>query len=242
MGSSEPPPTGDAAGSAPTAAEAEAEIQAPAPLPPGPATPPPDATALEEARGGGGYTPLPPPPAAEDPSTITPETPWRGRGWLGLGLGVSIPVGGQAPARGGVVAVVGELTLGWRILPFLALHTSVSSFAHDAGQRTVTVEGQDIDEVAVGRVTAFDLATARFFLPRPGRFEPWAEIGGGVGVRRGPFADTREAAGLARFGVGADLWLAPTFTAGASAAYRLMVLDNTVGHGLRVGLDLGIHW
>ena len=218
------------------------EPEAPASLPGGPATPPPDAKARERARGGGGYTPLPPPPAAEDPSTITPAGPWRGRGWLGLGLGVSIPVGGQVPARGGVVAVVGEVTVGWRILPFLALHTSISSFAHDAGQRTLMIDGQAIDEVAVGRVTAFDLVTARLYLPRPGRFEPWAELGGGIGVRRGPFADAREAAGLARFGVGGELWLAPTFTLGASAAYRLMVLDKTVGHGLRAGLDLGIHW
>lgn len=248
---SAPPPTADpdVAGddvAPPPTAEAQESNEEPAPDPqpaglPAAPLPPPDPVA-PRAVGGSVLTPLPKAPAAEDPSTIT-AGPWRGRGWLGLGLGVSVPVGGQVPAAGSVVAAVGEVTLGWRLNRVLALHTSLSSFAHDAAQRTVFAsDGTSFEEVEFGRITAFDLVTARVFLPRPRRVEPWAELGVGVGIRRPAFEARRRAVGLARLGLGVDLWLAPSFTLGASASYRLSIIGDAVGHGLRTGVDLGVHW
>lgn len=244
-GPAEPASTESPASDAPATEPAEppaleSPIEAPAALPPRPPAEPRG----EDPRAWGGiaHSPLPGPPPAEDSSTIG-RGPWRGRGWLGLGLGISIPLGGTRPAAGDVVGAVGELTLGWRVLPFLGFHTSLSTFPHDAEQRTIVApDGTSIEEVDFGRITAFDLATARFFVPRPRRVEPWAEIGGGVGIRRSPFDARRRAVGLARLGVGLDLWLAPNFSIAASTAYRLTTLGKAVGHGMRAGLDLGIHW
>lgn len=134
------------------------------------------------------------------------------------------------------------MTLGWRLRPFLALHTSISSFAHDAAERTSATLDGEVTELAYGRITAFDLVTARFFVPLPRRIEPWGEVGVGVGIRRGPFAVARQAAGLARIGMGVDFWLAHSLTLGLSAAYRMSLIENAIGHGLRAGADLGIHW
>ncbi len=211
----------------------------PAPLPTkAPAAPDPSSP---RAIGGAYDTPLPPPPAPADPATIT-TGPWRGRAWLGVGLLASIPIAGRSPAAGGVVSVVGELTLGWRLRSFVALHSSVSSFAHDAGQRTFATVDGPVTELVFGRITAFDLVTARFFVPVPGRIEPWGEVGVGVGIRRGPFSVERQAAGLARVGLGVDFWLAHSLTLGISSAYRTTVIRDAVGHGLRAGADLAIHW
>nr|MCH9680226.1 hypothetical protein [Deltaproteobacteria bacterium] len=135
------------------------------------------------------------------------------------------------------------VSLGWRLHRFVAVHSALSSFALDAASRTVTnPDGSVGEEVAFGRLTALDVATVRLYVPLPKRLEPWGEVGAGVGVRRAPFAGRRQAAGLARVGVGLDFWLAPSFTIGASAAYRLTVIGKAAGHGLRTGLDLGIHW
>jgi hypothetical protein len=133
--------------------------------------------------------------------------------------------------------------MGWRVNRFLGLHTAVSSFAHDAGQRTfAAADGTTLSEIQLGRITAFDVATARVFVPALPRIEPWGEVGLGVGLRRGPFATEREAVGLTRVGAGVDFWLAPTLTLTASSAYRTVILGDAVGHGLRAGADLGIHW
>jgi hypothetical protein len=142
-----------------------------------------------------------------------------------------------------VISAAGEATLGWRLHRFLALHTSISTFAHDAALRTVTsLDGTEAEEAVLGRITAFDLLTARVFVPLPRRIEPWAEVGAGVGARRGPFDRRLEAAGLIRVGAGVDFWLSPTFTLGLSAAYRATLIGDSAGHGMRTGLDLGIHW
>lgn len=227
---------------APADAAAQPEAPAePAPLPSRPPAPPgPDDP---RAWGGATETPLPRAPKPVEPSTLASE-PWRGRFWLGIGLHASIPVAGEPPARGGVVSAVGEVTLGWRLNRFLALHTSVSTFAHDATVQTVYApDGSQAEDLAFGRITAFDLVTARVYLPLPRRVEPWAELGAGVGVRREPLArSAAEAVGLIRVGAGVDFWLAPSFTLGTSAAYRTMLIGDSVGHGLRVGADLGVHW
>jgi hypothetical protein len=244
----EPPVPGDEATgpSAPEgapegeAAEGEPEEIAPAPLPP--KGPPPPEPSEPRARGGAYDTPLPQPPEDVDPSTIA-SGPWRGRVWLGIGLSASFPLAGRPPAMGSVISAVGEITVGWRLRPFLALHSSVSTFAHDAAQQIVTAsDGVEVAEVAFGRITAFDLVTARFYVPLPRRIQPWAEVGAGVGLRRGPFDIQRQAVGLLRVGAGVDFWLSPTFTLGVSTAYRTIFLGDTVGHGLRTGADIGIHW
>lgn len=229
----------NAADAAPPA-EPVADDPEPAPLPP--KGPPPPQPSEPRAWGGAFQAPLPQPPAKADPSTLGSQ-PWRGRVWLGVGLSASIPLAGRPPAAGGVVSVVGELGLGWRVNRYLGLLTAISSFGHDAGQRTVTAsDGTAFQEVEVGRITAFDLVTARVFAPAHRRIEPWAEVGAGVGVRRGPFAVERQAVGLVRVGAGVDFWLAPTLTLGASTAYRVVILGEDVGQGLRVGADLGLHW
>lgn len=220
---------------------AEPEPEAPAPLPSHPPAPPGEAE--PQAWGGVAHTPLPRPPDPADPSTLV-SAPWRGHFWLGIALHASIPVAGRAPARGGVISAAGEITLGWRPQRFLALHTSISTFAHDAALTVVTNDdGAQTEGVSYGRITAFDLLTARVFLPRPRRVEPWAELGAGVGLRRSPLGNSpARAAGLARLGLGVDFWLAPAFTLGISTAYRLTIIGDAVGHGLRAGADLGIHW
>jgi hypothetical protein len=221
------------------ASTAEPEVVTPAPLPPD--APPPPRGDEPRAWGGVEHAPLPEPPPKVDGTRLTND-PWRGRMWLGLGLSASIPLGGRVPAAGGVVSPAGELALGWRVNRYLGLHTAISSFAHDAGRRTVVRDGTVLEEVQLGRITAFDLVTARVFVPVHRRIDPWVEAGAGVGVRRGPFAFEREAVGLARAGVGVDLWLTPALSLGSSTAYRMVVIGNAIGHGLRVGADLGLHW
>lgn len=220
----------------PSSEEAE---EVPAPLPPkGPAPP---AAREPHAWGGGAHAPLPPPPPRVEAARTS--DPWRGRVWLGVGLAASIPLAGRPPAAGGVIALAGELDLGWRINRIVALHTAISTFAHDAAQRTVAAaDGAPVQEVETGRITAFDLVTARVFVPAHRRIEPWAEAGAGIGARRGPFAVRREAAGLIRVGIGVDFWLAPSLTLGTSVAYRATFIHDAVGHGLRAGADLGLHW
>lgn len=229
-----------ASGAQGAASEADAPVE-PAPLPSRPPAPPADAE--PRAWGGAHHTPLPAPPPPADASTLA-SGPWRGRFWLGVGLHASFPLGGRPPARGGVISAVGEVTFGWRLHRFLALHTAVSTYAHDAARATVlTADGGEAEEIVFGRITAFDLLTARVFLPLPRRIEPWAELGAGVGVRRDPLGLERaQAAGLIRVGAGVDFWLAPSFTVGLSTAYRTTLIGDSVGHGLRAGADLGIHW
>jgi hypothetical protein len=219
---------------------AEAEPVEPAALPS--SGPPAPERSDPRAYGGAREAPLPRPPDEVDPS-LRVSTPWRGRFWLGVGLGASFPLGGRPPAAGGVIAVAGEIDLGWRLNRFLALHTSISSFAHDAAQQTViTEDGTPVAEVELGRITAFDLLTARVFAPVHRRIDPWVEVGAGVGSRRAPFAATRHATGLVRVGAGVDFWLAPTLTLGVSTVYRTIIIGDAVGHGLRAGADFGIHW
>lgn len=234
-GETDPPSSEDGE---PDPASEEAE-EVPAPLPPkGPAPP---AAREPHAWGGGAHAPLPPPPPRVEAARTS--NPWRGRVWLGVGLAASIPLAGRPPAAGGVIALAGGLDLGWRINRIVALHTGISTFAHDAAQRTVAAaDGAPVQEVETGRITAFDLVTARVLVPAHRRIEPWAEAGAGIGARRGPFAVRREAAGLIRVGVGVDFWLAPSLTLGASVAYRATFIHDTVGHGLRAGADLGLHW
>lgn len=235
------PGTGEATPGADEAFEDEPpEGEAPAPLPP--RGPPPPKPSEPRAWGGAFDAPLPQAPDPADPSSLR-STPWRGRVWLGVGLAASFPLGGRPPAAGGVIGVAAEADLGFRLNRFLALHTSVSSFAHDAARRTVAVpDGTVVPEVEIGRITAFDLVTARVFAPVHRRIEPWAEVGLGVGSRRGPFALERQAVGLVRVGAGVDFWLAPTLTLGVSTIYRTIILGDAVGHGLRAGADFGIHW
>ncbi|MCA9707948.1 MAG: hypothetical protein KDK70_19000 [Myxococcales bacterium] len=239
-GTGETPPAFDEAEDASSEAPSLAEPAPPASLPP--RAPEEPAKAEPRAWGGAYDVPLPTAPEAEDPVRLA-RGPWRGRFWLSLGLHVSIPVGGQAPGAGSVVAPVPNAAFGWRIRPFVGLHTAISNFAHDAATTIVRDDfGNETRELVHGRITAFDLLTARFYLPRPRRLEPWAELGAGIGARRGPLADRLEAAGLLRGGLGLDLWLAPIFSLAPTVAYRMIIIDRSVGHGLRVGLDLGIHW
>lgn len=233
-----PGETAPAAGTDGTPAEAEPVEPASLPSSGRPAPAP----SAPRAYGGAREAPLPRPPEAVDPE-LRVSTPWRGRFWLGVGLAASFPLGGRPPAAGGVIAAAGEIDLGWRLNRFLALHTSISSFAHDAAQQTVVdQDGTPVAEVELGRIAAFDLLTARVFAPVHRRIDPWVEVGLGVGSRRPPFATQRHATGLVRVGAGVDFWLAPTLTLGVSTVYRTIIIGDAVGHGLRAGADFGIHW
>ncbi len=238
--SSTEPPSMEAEGASDEAEVAGADDTVEvAALPTGPAPPP--HRSEPRAWGGAHQTPLPPAPDTTDASLT--DQPWRGRFWAGVALHLSVPLGGEAPGAGVVVAPVPEASFGWRIRPFVGLHTAISNYAHDAAVRTVDDgAGGTLQEVTYGRITALDLVTARFYIPRPRRVEPWAEVGGGLGIRRGPLEARADAAGLLRVGSGIDLWLAPSLTLTPAVAYRMTVIDKTVGHGLRTGLDLSIHW
>ena len=70
-----------------------------------------------------------------------------------------------------------------------------------------------------------------------------AGSGTGVGVYRGPFATEREAVGLARAGIGADIWLSPSFSLALFGSWRLLGFEGrNIGHTLNTGVALAVHW
>ncbi len=202
-------------------------------------TPPPPA-APGTAEGSFGGPPLPPAPAPA-PAPGQPR-PWRGRLWFDLGLGAVLPAGGQRPGRGRVFSGAADFGFGVRVLPWLGLSTGLSTYVHEVGVDTfLTVDGDLVDEIDLGRLTVFELLGVRGMLPRWKRIEPWAEVNAGVGPYREPFARRATAAGSGRVRLGLDAWLGTTFTLGLDVGYRWTVIEGTTGHAIQPMLRLGLH-
>ncbi len=194
------------------------------------------------AAGGHGYRPLPAPPPPEDPRRIRKQ-PWRGLGWFAIELGMTVPVGGHDLAHGNVISGAGGFQLGFRPIEWLGLYTGLTTFVHDAEELLVFDDAGGVSEVqAFGRIVAFDLAVLRLYVPNVRRFQPRLDLGAGVGTYDPPFGTDTVAVGHGKFGVGADIWVSPTFTIGLGSAYRLLAIRDDVGHTLQFGLDFAVHW
>ena len=255
---SETPAGADATAGESATDEAGATAEPTSPAPPlnqppagGPpaAEPPPGGGPGIAAEGGAGLTPLPPPPAPEDPSTIA-QGPWRGRFWFGARLDLLVPLAGEQPAKGHVVGVGGAFAFGWRINNWLGLHTGLSTVAHSADRvRYLDQFGNTYSGLEYGQLLAFELIGARFYVPLNGAFQPYLDVAGGPALLFQPDSEDAVVGGVGTGGIGFDGWLSPNFSLGADVAYRLIGLaaesddeDETVGHGLRIGAHLGVHW
>jgi len=195
------------------------------------------------AAGGQGYVPLPAPPPPEDPDSIE-RGPWRGRFWIDMRIDVTAPLAGDRPAKGNVVSGGGTLGFGWRIKNWVGLTLGISQLVHDAETFTTTdIYGSPIRVRDYGYLTVFDFLVGRFFLPVRGRFQPFLEAGGGGALRLPPSHDERSDFGWqVRGGIGFDGWVGRNFTLGMVAAYRLVALEDTLGHALQVSGGVGAHW
>jgi len=218
--------------------DAEVETPAgPAPLPAGPGDVPADVGAI----GGEGMAPLPAAPKPE-PRAKVRRGPWRGRGWLDLGLDVTItPLGRGSDRR--VVSLGAGFGLGVRLHPALGIYSAMGTFVNAVERRRYsTSDGEIVLREDVGRIFVWDVAVVRAFVPVRGRVQPFADLGGGFGIDRRPFSDSRRALGTMRAGVGLDLWLGPTTTLGLLATYHLLAARGDVQHAMSFGAGLGFHW
>lgn len=233
----------------------------PAPTPYGTAAPAAPAAPAEPAPGpvamdygGEMMTPLPPPPPPLDPSTIS-RGPWRGRGWLALRLSVTGPVGGDLGARPSVLSFGGGGDLGWRINNVVGLGMGVSGQIHSRIR---------VREVGTNDTTRFnngllywDAAFLRLYLPLKRRFQPYAEVGGGLARLNhhapdatGAVVPLRSYGGQVRAALGFEAWITSTFTFGFSGTYRLNAFRDlpgqgagwSVGHAMQGVIDFAAHW
>ena len=219
-----------------------ADVDTPAPTGPAPLpeTPPPAPEGVG-AIGGDGLAPLPAPPKPE-PRERVRRGPWRGRGWVDLGLDVTItPLGRGAERR--VVSLGAGIGLGVRPHRAIGLYTAMGTFVNAVERRRyATNDGEIVLREEVGRIFVWDVAVLRAFVPVRGRVQPFADVGAGFGVDRRPFTETRRGLGTVRAGVGLDLWLGPTTTLGLLATYRLLAARGDVQHAMSFGAGLGFHW
>lgn len=195
------------------------------------------------AAGGQGYVPLPAPPPPEDPDSIE-RGPWRGRFWLDMRIDVTAPLGGDRPAKGNVVSGGGTLGFGWRITNWVGLSLGISQLVHDAETFGATdIYGNPVRVYEYGYLTVFDFLVGRFFLPVKGRFQPFVETGGGGALYLPPDPGLAETFGWQiRAGLGFDGWVGRNLTLGMVAAYRLVGLEDSLGHALQVSGAVGVHW
>jgi hypothetical protein len=193
------------------------------------------------AIGADGLAPLPAPPKPEPESRVQ-RGAWRGRGWVDLGLDVTItPLGRGKEER--VVSLGAALGLGVRLHSALGLYTSMGTFVNAVERRRyATSDGEIILREEVGRIFVWDVAVVRAFVPVRGRVQPFADLGFGLGVDRRPFTEERRVLGTVRAGVGLDLWLGPTTTLGLLATYRLLAAKGDMRHAISFGAGLGFHW
>lgn len=208
----------------------------PAPLP----ETAPTAPAETRAIGSPEMAPLPLPPKREPKRTVR-RGPWRGRGWVDLGLDVTIvPLGRGSDSR--VVSLGGSLGVGVRPLKDLGVFTSIGTFVSGVDLRKYASGGNLELHEEVTRMFVWDIAVLRAFVPVRGRVQPFGDLGGGLGVDRVPFTDKRRALGILRVGLGLDLWLGRTATLGLLATYRLIGTPGDVRHALAFGGGLGFHF
>lgn len=224
----------------PASSSSESDASAPAALPGASPASPGTSTA---AVGTGGQTPLPPAPAGVDPASLR-ETPWRGRFSLAFDLGVIGSVGGRRPGRGTVVSAYGGFGFAARVHRLVTVGAAFHTFLHDTETATVTdpATGEAAAERGFGRVTLVDLALVRVAWPLANRIEPYAQAGGGLGLRREGVTGEAAFAGTVRAGIGTDFWLGPTFALGLDFGYRTILVQKTAGHALMGGARFAIHW
>jgi len=191
--------------------------------------------------------PAPPPPLSRKDIR---KGPWRGRWWFGLRLGMTGPLGGEAPARPSIGSVTGGFDLGYRINNMLGVGTGLTGQLHDSMEITEDT-GYGLEKrKAYGDMVFWDPLFVRVFLPLKRRFQPFAEIGGGLAAY-----DRAEGGhilgGQIRSGVGFEGWLTPNLTLGVIGNYRWTRLTqkfasgedlHPIGHSYQALAELGFHW
>jgi len=193
--------------------------------------------------------PIPAPPAPLSRKAIR-SGPWRGRWWMGLRVGVAGPLGGQAPARPSLGSISGGLDFGYRFNNWIGIGTGLSGHLHERVEVTEPTEYGPETRRLYGDMLFWDPLFARIFLPLKRRFQPFAEIGGGLAAH-----DRAEGGyilgGQLRSGVGFEGWLTPNLTLGLIGNYRYTRLNqkfsdgtvaHPVGHSYQAMAELGFHW
>ncbi|MBK9757224.1 MAG: hypothetical protein IPO88_27750 [Nannocystis sp.] len=223
--------------------------------PPGTAGPQPYPTPGAEPRpgvdlGGMSVTPLPPPPAALDPQTIRRQ-PWRGRYWIGLRVGLTGPLGGERPAAPSVLSLLGGADIGWRVGNVLGLGMGISGNIQNRVRLTVTdpYTGSQVQQTHNGRMLYWDALFVRLHLPLKKRFQPYADLGGGL-ARLARGEGGRSYGAQMRAAIGIEGWVSSTVTMGFAGVYRLNAIHDVqeggqgwiVGHAMQGVFDVGFHW
>ncbi|MFV8756417.1 hypothetical protein ACNOYE_38200 [Nannocystaceae bacterium ST9] len=190
------------------------------------------------AVGSGPVAPLPPPPPPV-PSSAIQKFDWRGVMWLSVRLTVTGPLGGNYPARTGVVALGGGLEGGWRINQIAGLGLGLYRQPHEV------IKTRAFEETVLrrGTMSNWDVAFLRLFAPVRGRVDPYVDLGGGLAflepAREGEPLDI---GGTLRAGLGFDAWIAKNLTFGVSGLYRASFMSDSIGHAVQGAIDLSVHW
>jgi hypothetical protein len=143
------------------------------------------------------------------------------------------------------VAFGGAGELGYRATNWIGIAAGISRQPHDRAKRVVLdpISGDELELIDTGHLTSFDFAIARLYWPLDGRFQPYADVGGGLAVLEPP--DPQEAVlvgGHVRGSVGFDAWVARSVTLGAGVLYRASFVDDKIGSQLTGFVGLGLHW
>ena len=108
--------------------------------------------------------------------------------------------------------------------------------------------GNSFVQTKNGRMLYWDALFARIHLPLKKRFQPYAEIGGGL-ARLARGEGGRSFGAQMRAALGLEGWVSETVTIGFSAMYRLNALPDTtsgkgwvVGHAMQGVFEIGFHW
>jgi hypothetical protein len=222
--------------------------------PPGASAPqPPPAPGVTEPRpvdlGGMSVAPLPPPPASLDPRTARRQ-PWRGRYWLAVRVGITGPVGGERPAAPSVLSLLGGADFGVRVGNVLGLGMGLSGNIHNRVRLSVTdpSSGNLYAETRNGRMLYWDALFARLHLPLKKRFQPYAEIGGGL-ARLARGEGGRSFGAQMRAALGVEGWVSDTVTMGFAGMYRMNAIHDVqggkgwvLGHAMQGVFEIGFHW
>lgn len=186
--------------------------------------------------------PLPPPPDPVDPRRVS-RGPWRGTLWFDFQFDVVYPVGGTRPAEGTIISGGGTVRFGWRIKNWTGIHMGIGGYIHDGESRTFTdASGWTFQAIEYGRMTQWDIFVARFYAPLNGRVQPWLDVGGGALIYQPPFDQGTTWGGHFVSNLGFDGWVATNFSLGLVFGYRLLGLEDEVGHALSSSIALGAHW
>jgi hypothetical protein len=208
----------------------------PAPLP---ATAPADPGDIG-AVGPPGDPPLPPPPP-DAPRASVRTGPWRGRGWIGFGLGATLSPLEQRRDR--VLSGGAWLEGGLRLHRHVGLATRLGTYVGSARREDgYDDDGDRVVVTAVGRVTTWDVARLRLFFPVRRRLEPWVDVGGGLAVEHPPFATSRTLWGTSAQAIGLDMAVAPRLSVSLFVENRMLLRPGRLREALSVWLALMIRF